>query len=100
MTRDEEFPERFRAHAAGLKYSPDDPAVFTRLSARVAAEIRTPRHPLELLAAWFRPIAATLLMLLSVSTAALMLSDTYTLEQISSFAEKTIVSEDYGLGLD
>lgn len=60
---DEQFFERLRGDAAPLRYEPD---AFTlaRIRARIRERIARPpiAHPsvAQLLAAWFRPLAATL----------------------------------------
>lgn len=58
-TDDDKFFERLQADAAGLRYQPDD-ATLARIRARIHERIAPPRPGvLELLAAWFRPLAAT-----------------------------------------
>ena len=59
---EDRFLERLRDDARSLQYEPDDDAIWTRLPARIRARIEA-SHPLtatQLLAAWFRPIAASL----------------------------------------
>lgn len=61
MPDDDKFFERLRSDATQLRYQPDDVAV-ARLRARIHARIEEPRAGvLEILAAWFRPLAATLM---------------------------------------
>jgi len=55
---DEEFFERLRGDAAPLRYEPD-PFALSRIRARVRERINRPTV-MQLLAAWFRPLAATL----------------------------------------
>jgi hypothetical protein len=55
---DEEFFDRLRKDAAPMRYEPD-PFALTRIRARVRERITRPTA-LQLLAAWFRPLAATL----------------------------------------
>jgi hypothetical protein len=57
-TDDDKFFERLRADAAGLRYRPDD-ATLARIRARIHERITPRPGVLELLAAWFRPLAAT-----------------------------------------
>ena len=57
---DDKFFERLRDDAAQLRYEPGDPATWTRLQARVAARVREQPTAAQLLATWFRPIAAAL----------------------------------------
>jgi len=59
---DERFFERLRGDAAPLRYEPDAFAL-ARIRARIRERIARPlAHPTvaQLLAAWFRPLAATL----------------------------------------
>ena len=59
MTDDEKFFERLRGDAASLRYRADD-ATLARIGARIQEQI-TPKPTLaELLASWFRPLAAGL----------------------------------------
>jgi len=56
---DDTFFERLRNDAQPLRYEPDD-VTWTRLQARVRDRIRTPATVAQLLAAWFRPVAASI----------------------------------------
>lgn len=61
MTDDEKFFERLRDDARQLQWQPPDEAMFTRIAARVRERIREPEPSVaQLLARWFRPLAATL----------------------------------------
>ena len=55
---DEEFFDRLRSDAAALRYEPD-PFALARVRAMVRERILRPTVT-QLLAAWFRPLAATL----------------------------------------
>lgn len=55
---DDKFFERLRADAAPLRYRPDE-AALTRIRARIREHVERPTVA-QLLAAWFRPLAATL----------------------------------------
>lgn len=60
---DDRFLERLREDAAGLRYEPQDPLTWTRLSANVRDRIGRVGHPVtvaQLLAQWFRPTVTTL----------------------------------------
>ena len=57
---DDKFIERLRDDAQQLRYEPADDAAWTRLQARIRARIREQPTPEQLLARWFRPVAATL----------------------------------------
>lgn len=59
MTDDDKFFERLRGDAASLRYRADD-ATLARIRARIQDRV-TPKPTLaELLASWFRPLAAGL----------------------------------------
>lgn len=58
MSDDDKFFERLRGDAERLRYEPDGIAM-TRLRARIHERIAKPTVA-DLLAAWFRPLAATL----------------------------------------
>ena len=60
---DEKFFEDLRKDAARLRYEPHDPFLWTRLPARVRERIMTAPDVSQMLARWFRPIAAFLLLL-------------------------------------
>jgi hypothetical protein len=59
MTDDDKFFERLRADAGALRHEPDE-RTLTRIRARIRARIERPPTVAELIAAWFRPLAATL----------------------------------------
>lgn len=59
MTDDEKFFERLRGDAASLRYRADD-ATLARIRARIHDRIADRPSIAELLAAWFRPLAAGL----------------------------------------
>ena len=55
------FLERLREDARNLRYEPKDDAIWTRLPAKIRARIQAqPLTASQLLASWFRPIAASL----------------------------------------
>jgi hypothetical protein len=56
---DDRFFEHLRADAVALRHEPDD-RTLSRLRARIRESIERPATVAELLAAWFRPLAATL----------------------------------------
>jgi hypothetical protein len=58
MTHDDPFLARLRQDAAPLRYDPDDIAV-ARIRARIRERVARPGVA-EILAAWFRPLAAAL----------------------------------------
>jgi negative regulator of sigma E activity len=60
---DDEFFQRLRGDARTLRHQPDE-ATLTRIRARIQSHLAShSEHPqptvMELLAAWFRPLAAT-----------------------------------------
>ena len=58
---DDRFLERLRDDARTLQYEPHDEAIWTRLPAKIRARIAArPASAAQLLAVWFRPIAASL----------------------------------------
>ena len=59
MTEDDDFFARLRADAAPLRYQPDE-ATLARIRARIQERIAPPPTVAELLAAWFRPLAAAI----------------------------------------
>jgi hypothetical protein len=65
MTDDE--LERLRGDAQRLRYEPDD-VTLSRLSARVRERITAPPTVAQLLARWFRPLAASLAVLAAGAT--------------------------------
>ena len=71
MNNDDELRE-LREVARELKYSPGDPALETRLKARVMARVREGKPTVvEFLARWLRPVAATLVVVSAISWYAL-----------------------------
>ncbi len=56
---DERFFERLREDASALRYDADD-VTLSRIRARIRGRIENPATVAGLLAAWFRPLAATL----------------------------------------
>lgn len=55
---DDRFFEQLRGDAAPLRYAPDGVAM-TRIAARIRGRVAAPPTVMELLARWFRPVAAT-----------------------------------------
>jgi hypothetical protein len=73
MTEDR-FLARIREDAEGLRYEPAGDFVTTGLAARIRERIERPTVA-ELLASWFRPVAASLSALALAATLALALLD-------------------------
>jgi hypothetical protein len=59
MTDDDEFFEKLRGDAASLRYRVDE-ATLARIRERIYERIAPAPTLTELLASWFRPLAATL----------------------------------------
>lgn len=58
---EDRFLERLREDARTLRYEPHDDAIWTRLPAKIRARMQSqPVTAAQLLASWFRPIAASL----------------------------------------
>jgi hypothetical protein len=86
---DDRFLERLRDDARALRYEPDDNAIWTRLPAKIRARLHSsPASASQLLAAWFRPIAASLTAIALAATMGLAWfeqpRDTTTSETISA----------------
>jgi hypothetical protein len=95
---DEKFFERLRDDAAQLRYEPADEFVWTRLTARIRERIRRPADVSHMLARWFRPIAASFL-LLAVGAAVTVswverAQSTYAVESIASHPVEITVDGD------
>ena len=66
MTERDDFFERLRADARPLRYEPDELAL-ARIRARIRASIEPQPTVLEMLAAWFRPVLATVALVASIA---------------------------------
>src|SRR5687768_14441623 len=58
MTDDDKFFQRLRGDARKLRHEPDE-ATLAWIRARIHARLEPPPTVAELLARWFRPLAAT-----------------------------------------
>jgi hypothetical protein len=67
------FFDRVRHEARRLRYEPEDAALWTRLAARIRERIQLQPSVSQLLAGWFRPIAASLTALAVASALSLAL---------------------------
>lgn len=65
MTEHDDFFERLRADARPLRHQPDD-VELARIRARILATIERPTV-IDMLAAWFRPVLATVAMIAAVA---------------------------------
>ena len=101
MTEDR-FLERLREDASRLRYAPRDPSTWTRLTARVREKINRPANVAQMLARWFRPIAASLVMLAIAASGTVTWLErdqsTYAVETIASHpVEITVDGDTYNL---
>ena len=55
---EDRFFDRLRADAGSLRHEPDEQTLL-RIRARIRERIESPPSVMELLAAWFRPLATT-----------------------------------------
>jgi len=99
---DEKFFERLGADAAALRYEPDD-VMRTRIAAAVRLRIRTRAMPTvsQLLASWFRPLAASMAALALVASIGLAFLDAPAAEQEASFGSNPVevsIGGGYGVG--
>lgn len=63
------FLDRLRDDSRTLQYQPQDDSIWTRLPAKIRARMQQqPATASQLLAAWFRPIAASLTALALAAT--------------------------------
>jgi hypothetical protein len=67
------FFDRLRHEARKLRYEPEDDALWTRLAARIRERIQLQPSVSQLLAGWFRPVAASLAALALASALSLAL---------------------------
>lgn len=67
MTDDDKFFERLRVDARQLRHQPDE-ATLARIRARIHARLEPQPSVAELLARWFRPLAATAMALALAAT--------------------------------
>jgi len=98
---DEKFFERLRGDAAALRYEPDD-VMRTRIAAAVRVRIAMRPMPSvsQLLASWFRPLAASMAAVALVAAIGLAFLDAPAAEQEASFGTNPVeVSIDGGYGV-
>jgi hypothetical protein len=67
------FFDRLRHEARRLRYEPEDAALWTRLAASIRERIQLQPSVSQLLAGWFRPVAASLAALALASALSLAL---------------------------
>lgn len=99
MNADEEFLNRIRHDARSLRYEPED-VVLSRIAACVAARVaEAAPSPFDLLAVWFRPVAAALMFSLLAATTTVIVAQ-YQLVTPPTLAEMSVVTEDLFVGND
>lgn len=94
---DDRFFERLRRDAAALRYD-GDPAMQTRIAARIRARLSAPASVTQLLARWFRPLAASLAALGLAATIGLVFVADNPAEETLSFGSNPVevsVAGDY-----
>jgi len=64
---EDKFFDRLRDDAAKLRYTPQDEFTWTRLAARIRSRLNSDATVAQMLARWFRPIAASFAMLAIVA---------------------------------
>lgn len=84
MTDDEKFFERLRGDAASLRYRADD-VTLSRIRARIHDRVAANTTLAELLASWFRPLAAGLAALALAAAIGLAINTNE-----GSFSEQTV----------
>ena len=95
MTDDDKFFERLRVDARTLRHEPDE-HTLTRIRARIRESIEPQPTVFDLLAAWFRPLAATLTAIAiaaAIGAAAIRTTDDTTLGE--SRVEITVAGDTY-----
>lgn len=94
---DEQFFERLRGDAARLRGQPDEMTLM-RIRARIHSRLARPGVA-ELLAAWFRPLAATLAAVSIAAAVALSMAGTNDeTETGSTTVEITMAGDAYSVG--
>ena len=71
---EDRFFDRLREDARPLRFEPDD-FMMTRISARIRERIQTPPTASQVLARWFRPLAASLSALALAATVGIVWID-------------------------
>ena len=95
MTEHDDFFERIRADARPLRQQPDE-VTLARIRARIIAIIERPTVT-DMLAAWFRPVLATVA---AIAAAAVFTLTTLNKEEQPSYSQAEIVmaGDSYSVG--
>lgn len=95
---DQEFPPLIRDTAKRLAYVPDDPAVFTRIRARVLARTAEPRGVVALFDRWFRPLAATLVVVIALGIGSVAVTNADPVDELGTSVQLVLARGDlYGV---
>lgn len=96
---DDKFFERLRVDAGTLRHQPDE-ATLARIRARIHARIGAQAKPgvLELLAAWFRPLAATLTAIAIAAAIGVSSIDTTETLPVDQSVEISMAGDTYRVG--
>lgn len=94
---DNRFLDRLRADAAPLRYQPDDPALWSRLAARVRERINQPTVA-DLIVSWLRPLAASLAALAMAALIGLAALDNDESFTLAEPIEISMAGESYSVG--
>ena len=96
---DERFFERLRDDAGALRYEPGA-AAMTRLAARVRERVAAEPSVAQLLARWFRPLAASLAALALVATLGVTWAERSSSQQQQPVTLEAAMSSDVEVSVD
>ena len=94
---EERFLDRLREDARQLQYEPADDALWTRLAARVRDRINEPTV-IEILARWFRPLAASVAVIAIVASVGFTLFESSDPAMNADEVQITMAGETYSVG--
>ncbi|HYI09146.1 MAG TPA: hypothetical protein VEK57_08745 [Thermoanaerobaculia bacterium] len=100
MSDDDKFFERLRADAGKLRYQPDE-VTLARIRARIHDRLEHQNAKpgvLELLAAWFRPLAATLTAIAIAAAIGVNSIDTTDTTVLDPAVEISMAGDTYSVG--
>jgi len=93
---DDKFFERLRAGAGALRHEPDE-ITLARIRARIRERVERPTV-MQILAAWFRPLAATLTAVAIAAAIGAAAIDTSTDTSLADTVEITMAGDTYRVG--
>ena len=96
MSDDDKFFERLRGDAAPLRYEPD-PVALARMAARIRGRVSEPTVA-ELLARWFRPLAAAVTALAIIAGIGATILDTPEESYATPSVELSVAGGQYLVG--